>query len=166
MHQNFFSIYKTAKCTPSYSLFSPFCWPLPMFKPKFPLFHLLLAGKKHIAYQSICRSQLTYLKYRISSAVGSTTGTAQSPLISSASSAASRISSEISVSSHSASASATGAQSSAHSVLSSLSATASATQTGSSNAANALGGGYSSTLLVQFAALAALFVASFVVMLA
>lgn len=114
---------------------------------------------------------------RASSAVASITGGSQTSGATSASSissASSQISSATSSGSasgvtSSATGSATSAVGSASSsnggILSSLRATATSIgQSGS--AANALTDGYSNTLLVQVAALAALFVASFVVMLA
>lgn len=120
---------------------------------------------------------------RIESISSSVTGAGRTPLLSSASSAYSRISAGIasseatasatqssSIASESSSASmvsssATSVQSSANSVLSSLSSAAtSATQTGSSNAANTMVGG--SNYVLQLSALAAVFIASFVAILA
>lgn len=121
--------------------------------------------------------------YRIESISSSVTGAGRTPLLSSASSAYSRISAGIASSAATASAtqsssiasestsasmvssSAASMQESASSVLSSLTSTASAlAQSNTPNAANAMAVG--SNYLLQISALAAVFIASFVAILA
>lgn len=122
---------------------------------------------------------LSSLSSKIESISASASGPNRTPLISSAASAFSRISSELSASlatrqssiasgsasASSVSASATSVASSAASVMSSLTSSASqVAQTQAPSAANSIGG--YNTLILQACALAALFVASFVAMLA
>lgn len=148
------------------------------------LFLLLVASKLNpwILLHNLIIS-LKYV-YRIESLSASASGPNRTPLISSAASAFSRISSQIaashatavatqisSLASGSASASmvsesASNAASSAASVMNSLTSSASqVAQSQAPNAANSLISGYS-TLMLQVGALVALFIASFVAMLA
>ncbi|KAI8059968.1 uncharacterized protein B0P05DRAFT_558236 [Gilbertella persicaria] len=140
-------------------------------------FKLLIALSSVIALihaQNLDSPALSSLSSKIESIATSVTGDNRTPLLSSASSAYSRISSALARSAATATSSVTSAQSSASSTQQSASsalsssgstgsATASNTQ-GATNAASALD--FSNTLTVQILALAALFIVSFVAMLA